>query len=294
MSMIMDLFGGKKAALRKESAQWWARVRQNDAEARSELITRNLAQERLRMRKDWSAFEEGDEIPGVISRNMVRAVTEEQYECEIDDLFDIDLTEAFGKELQAIGCAAFAQTALEKMVIPEGIQVIGPKAFWGCVFLREVEFPKSLVYIADDAFGACNRLTAPDFSKCHALKHIGDRAFSGCTNRDFDELRFPKRLRRIGAFAFTGCTSLVEVKFNRRLNELGYGAFSYCLHLESVRGLPGKKRLKLDPELEGVRCYEPYELTIARRFKNTPFAKEAKYNECFYPLSEGEDLQYGF
>ena len=90
----------------------------------------------------------------------------------------------------------------EVCVIPEGTEVIAPKAFYGNEMLKRVEFPGSLREIGDHAFSNCSLLSEVIF--CEGLETIGQHAFAYT-----DSLRridLPDSLVSVGmtAFSFSG------------------------------------------------------------------------------------------
>ena len=62
--------------------------------------------------------------------------------------------------------------------IPFGIEVIGERAFEGCILLREVTLPDSVKYIKSRAFNKCKYLSKIELPE-HLLE-IDDFAFSNC------------------------------------------------------------------------------------------------------------------
>jgi len=91
-----------------------------------------------------------------------------------------------GKPVKRIGYCAFQFcTILQKVVIPEGVTIIGPKAFEGCSNLTDVVLPESLTII--DKFA---------FWRCWKLKNIN----------------VPQSLQRIEYLAFGECEALREFK----------------------------------------------------------------------------------
>ncbi len=94
---------------------------------------------------------------------------------------------------------------LTSVVIPEGVTDIGEIAFYGCVNLRDVTFPKSLKIIREEAFGETGLVSAllPD-----GLEKIEEKAFFSCDNLRQIEVPGPGTI--IGSDAFGCCDALVE------------------------------------------------------------------------------------
>ena len=60
-----------------------------------------------------------------------------------------------------IASSAFAnQVALKTVVLDEGVQEIGAKAFVGCQILDGLKLPQSVVSLGDNTFSGCGRLNA--------------------------------------------------------------------------------------------------------------------------------------
>ena len=94
---------------------------------------------------------------------------------------------------------------LTSVVIPEGVTDIGEIAFYGCVNLREVVFPKSLKIIREEAFGETGIVSA---LLPAGLEEIEEKAFFSCDNLRHIEVPGPGTM--IGSDAFGCCDSLVE------------------------------------------------------------------------------------
>lgn len=87
--------------------------------------------------------------------------------------------------LVEIGSEAFAGTAARRIVLPEGVERIGPRAFADCPNLKHVSLPGSVEDIAEDAFdGAPEDLIlhgevgsrAEEFAWAHDFVFIEERA----------------------------------------------------------------------------------------------------------------------
>ena len=65
------------------------------------------------------------------------------------------------------------------VVIPDGIEVIGPAAFSDCENLEFLELPDSLRKICRMAFLRCRKLTSIVLS--HGFETVGKYAFAGCS-----------------------------------------------------------------------------------------------------------------
>ena len=121
------------------------------------------------------------------------------------------------------GCAL-----LEEVDLPSGITVIPDYAFEGCVSLRSIELPKTLVQIRLEAFSGSGleSLSAPS-----SLKEIWSYAFKDCLSLAEVDL---KQVTSLGDMAFENCALLSSVSLPDSLLELGSYVFSGCSSLYSI------------------------------------------------------------
>lgn len=117
-----------------------------------------------------------------------------------------------------------------RVEIPDGVKVIGKKAFFGNPFLREISMPDSVITIEDAAFSNCIDLEAVDFSK--AIQKIGARAFR---NTKLSEVILPSSVERVGEYAFGFCNNLRSVLLpDKRIEQAKY-AFGPCRNLKTIK-----------------------------------------------------------
>lgn len=69
-------------------------------------------------------------------------------------------------------------SALETIVIPEGVTTIGYRAFYGCENLTTVVLPSTVDWIDDEAFAHCSSLTQINLPA--EMYYVGTDAFAGC------------------------------------------------------------------------------------------------------------------
>lgn len=125
--------------------------------------------------------------------------------------------------VEKIGPYAFCQCEeITSVVMPDSVTEIGEGAFAGCTQLASVHFPAGLESVSRDAFYGCTALAAVDLPE--GVRTVGDSAFCGCTA--LTELDLPALLEEIGSRAFAECPSLTEVDFPEALKYIGEGAFS--------------------------------------------------------------------
>lgn len=97
--------------------------------------------------------------------------------------------------------------------------------------LRECKLPLSIVYIGQNAFGECRKLTGMDIPG--KVQEIGNSAFYGCHR--FEDLKLQKGLECIGSSAFMECALRDTIVFPQTLKRILWGAFQGIYKLKSVR-----------------------------------------------------------
>lgn len=110
-----------------------------------------------------------------------------------DKKTEVVVKEPEGKKVTEIGDVTFTSSKnLEKVVLPDNVEIIGNSAFRNCTKLSEINFPSS-------------------------LKSIGTNAFSRTALK---EVELPSGVETIGAGAFTLVTSLEKLTINEGLTKL--------------------------------------------------------------------------
>ena len=142
---------------------------------------------------------------------------------------------------------------LERVKIPEGVEVIGDGAFYGCKNLKEITFPSSLKKISTEAFESCRKLKKIEipegveiidkhaFYDCEKLKEIKlpsglkqilTGAFHNC--KSLEKIEIPEKIKEIAASTFSGCKKLKEIKLPSKLKKISDDAFCDCFSLEKI------------------------------------------------------------
>ena len=116
-------------------------------------------------------------------------------------------SEIEGAPVVFIGRGAFAETKVERVVIPNGVTEIDDNAFAYCISLASIELPDS-------------------------LEKIGRNAFTGCVS--LESIDIPDGVTRLGGGAFLLCKSLTDIKIPRGVTELSYSLLQCCYALKSV------------------------------------------------------------
>ena len=127
--------------------------------------------------------------------------------------------------------AAFANSRLERVAIPDSVVSIKADAFSGCELLKEVVLPSNIEIIETYAFYECSALESIVIP--NGVKSIGFRAFYNCES--LESIIIPGSVESIGRESFHGCTSLKTVVIEEGVTCLEMFAFSNCPSLESVK-----------------------------------------------------------
>ena len=132
------------------------------------------------------------------------------------------------KTVRDIGDACFRDSAVESVVLPEGLYSINTRTFDGCKNLKEIALPSSIRHIEFGAF-ACSGIQSIVLPE--GLNEIDDRAFQGC--RNLKEITLPMSVQHIGhgAFSSSGIKSIV---FSEGLKFIGSDVFRNCQSLKEV------------------------------------------------------------
>ena len=115
-----------------------------------------------------------------------------------------------------------------EVVIPDGITVIGKKAFWSST-VRNVLIPDSVTDIEFGAFAysALSTLYIPA-----SVKKIGDEAFE--RNLPLANIIISGSVEEIGILAFNECSGLKNLTIGNGVARIGANAFINCKHLHRV------------------------------------------------------------
>lgn len=123
----------------------------------------------------------------------------------------------FGNNLEVIGAAAFYQTCLEEVNMPDTVSVIGADAF-GSTDITEIVIPPLVTDIGNGAFAVTKleEVTIPG-----TVKNIGNRAFQHCDN--LKVVVVEEGTEVIEEFAFESCKTLESITLPSSVTEIGEG-----------------------------------------------------------------------
>lgn len=169
------------------------------------------------------------------------------------------------ESVTVIGDFAFVESALERIIIPDGVKKIDVDAFCDCRALREITIPKSVTEIWTNPFRCSQSLKAinidadnPSYTsedgvmfnkdKTKLLAYpsgkkgaytIGDGvksvevfAFYECGA--VTEITISDSVEQMDFASFLGCTKLAKVVIGKGMTEISNSAFEECPALKSV------------------------------------------------------------
>ena len=116
-------------------------------------------------------------------------------------------SEIDGHPVRSIATHAFGghESALKRVIIPEGVVSIGDYAFANAPLLSKVTLPSTLESIGRGAFSNCAALT--DITLPDRLKSLDAEVFDSCTR--LGKLKIPASVNEIGVDCFASCESLL-------------------------------------------------------------------------------------
>ncbi len=131
---------------------------------------------------------------------------------------------------------------LERVVVPEGVEIIGDFAFSQCVYLTSVELPESVTAIGKGAFAECASL--PGVTLPAAVSRIEKQLFFNCES--LAEYEIPDTVTSVGEKAFAGCFSLKTLRLGRAVESFPVNALEGCTALERLETAPDAVRYRAD------------------------------------------------
>ena len=128
------------------------------------------------------------------------------------------------------------------VIIPDGVEVIGPDTFAHCKSMISVSIPYSVKEIADGAFQDCTVLRQIDIPE--GVQSIGKGTFFGCVA--MERITIADSVKTIGSLALAACESLIEVILPNGITELEHGILKGCRRLEKVHIPESVTRIGMD------------------------------------------------
>ena len=141
-----------------------------------------------------------------------------------------------GKPVTTIGNAAFRDSSVTSVTIPDSVTAIHDCAFENCSELTNISIPNSVTYIGFNAFRSCTSLKSITLPS--SLSSISEALFSGCSQ--LTTIQIPDSVLSIQDYAFENCTRLETIQIPVSVTFIGDLAFADCPSLMTVT-YPGSK-----------------------------------------------------
>lgn len=157
----------------------------------------------------------------------------------------------FPSTLRYIGSNAFSGFGIKNIVLPDGLEEIGKKAFYQCANISEVSFPNTMQFIGESAFSetGLTQVSLPStisklgrwaFSNNGSLKKVlynvkdgmGMGIFSSCDN--LVEAVVGSDVKILPPHCFVSCDSLKIVQLGESVERISESSFEACGNLESI------------------------------------------------------------
>lgn len=137
------------------------------------------------------------------------AVIVNNYKCK-GTAADVTIPSCYkGKPVTMIDHAAFHNSAVTSVTIPDSVTSIHDYAFGFCSQLTNISIPNSVTFIGFSAFNSCTSLKSITLPS--SLSTIQSYAFYNCGN--LKTIRIPVSVTSIGNYAFDVCPSLMTVTY---------------------------------------------------------------------------------
>lgn len=145
--------------------------------------------------------------------NADHTATVDNYDSSTPDgVIDIPDTVTSGGQpytVTAIDHAAFSNSAVTSVTIPDSVTSIHDVSFFNCSQLTNISIPNSVTYIGYSAFSYCTSLKSITLPS--SLSTISRALFSGCSQ--LTTIHIPVSVTSIGNNAFADCPSLMTVTY---------------------------------------------------------------------------------
>ena len=179
------------------------------------------------------------------------------------------------------GACTYIGSTLQTVELPEGLKIIGDRAFEGCKVLKSINLPASLEVIGVQAFSWCSALTEIKLPK--NLKTISNEAFS---HTGLEYVSIPDSITELPSNLFSG-SNLATIEIPDTVVRLSRSALAGCNNLEYIK-LPAKLETISDEvfyecrKLKDVVMPEYVENIEDSIFLNCPELKEVEVPNANY------------
>lgn len=143
-----------------------------------------------------------------------------------------------GKPVTMIDHAAFHDSAVTSVTIPDSVTSISDGAFGFCSQLTNISIPNSVTYISFSAFRACTSLKSITLPS--SLSSISEALFFGCSQ--LTTIHIPDSVSSIHSYAFCNCGKLETIRIPVSVTSIGSYAFDGCPSSMTVTYSGSKKQ----------------------------------------------------
>lgn len=157
-----------------------------------------------------------------------------------DGVIDIPDTVISGGQpytVTAINNAAFPNSAVTSVTIPDSVTSIHDVSFFNCSQLTNISIPNSVTYIGYSAFSYCTSLKSITLPS--SLSTISRALFSGCSQ--LTTIHIPDSVSSIQFYAFHDCENLKTIRIPVSVTSIRDFAFDGCPSSMTVT-YPGSKK----------------------------------------------------
>ncbi len=181
------------------------------------------------------------------------------------------------EEPDATKIAYIGNDFIKEVIIPEGVETIGPYAFAGLTELKRVVLPSTLEAIEYGAFFGCTKLT--EIVGLEHVKLINKYAFQNCDIRTDIKL---SNIHAVGDYAFAGNRNLTSVAFSKTLSSIGERAFAGA-----------RKLTNFDVSMSGNVKYGPFVFSDCTSLETITINSGVIPNGAFYQCTALRTLNIG-
>jgi len=134
--------------------------------------------------------------------------------------------EIIGEKAFSSSSSSFGQGFIS-VILPSTLKIIEKGAFSNCRNLNNILIPGNVILLGEDAFYRCEKLTQVNIQQNTQLNNriIGNGAFSNCSK--LNNVIIPEGITEIGEYAFSSCSSLTSITLPTTITKIGHRAFSY-------------------------------------------------------------------
>ena len=152
------------------------------------------------------------------------------------DIPDTVISDGQPYTVTAINNAAFPNSAVTSVTIPDSVTSIHDVSFFNCSQLTNISIPNSVTYIGYSAFSSCTSLKSVTLPS--SLSSISEALFSGCSQ--LTTIHIPDSVSSIQSYAFCACENLKTIRIPVTVTSIGDCAFDVCPSSMTVT-YPGSK-----------------------------------------------------